>query len=164
MHNHDDSTSFRPHQHALCVTSTLQAAEKRCAAQNLRLTPVRRRVLEVLLEQHRAMGAYDVLERLRAEGLGSQPPVAYRALDFWVEVGFVHKIQKRNAFVACTHPGGGHSPVFLICRGCGIVAEGTVDAGDSAVDRAAASAGFQVESAVREVEGLCPECQKAAPK
>ena len=137
MHKAADTSGFRAHKHARCVADTLHAAERLCETHKLRLTPVRRRVLEVLLEHHRAMGAYDVLERLRAEGFGSQPPVAYRALDFWVEAGMVHKIQKLNAFIACTHPEGGHAPVFLICRGCETVAEGTVDPGDSAVERAA---------------------------
>lgn len=164
MKNQGNATSFRTHKHALCVTSALQAAEMLCAKHKLRLTPVRRRVLEVLLEHHRAMGAYDVLDRLRAEGFGSQPPVAYRALDFWVEAGLVHKIQKLNAFVACAHPSSGHDPVFMICRGCETVAEGTVDPDDSAVKRAASAAGFQVETTVREVEGLCPKCQKGTPQ
>lgn len=159
-----DTSSFRAHIHAHCVTSTLQAAEALCEEKKLRLTPVRRRVLEVLLEHHRAMGAYDVLERLRAEGFGSQPPVAYRALDFWVGAGLVHKIQKLNAFVACAHPSSGHDPVFMICRGCDTVAEGTADLTDSAVERAALAAGFRVETTVREVEGLCPSCQKATPQ
>lgn len=161
MNNQGESYSFQAHKHALCVTSALQAAEILCEKRKLRLTPVRRRVLEILLEHHRAMGAYEVLDRLRGEGFGSQPPVAYRALDFWVEAGLVHKIQKLNAFVACAHPSGGHDPVFMICRGCERVAEGTVDPAGSAVERAASAAGFQVETTVREVEGLCPKCQKA---
>lgn len=164
MNNQGDTSSFRAHQHANCVTSALQAAETLCERRKLRLTPVRRRVLEVLLEHHRAMGAYDVLDRLRAEGFGSQPPVAYRALDFWVEAGLVHKIQKLNAFVACAHASSSHQPVFMICRGCDTVAEGTADLTDSAVERAASAAGFRVETTVREVEGLCPKCQKATPQ
>ncbi len=164
MNKQGDTTSFRAHKHAHCVTSALQAAESLCAQKKLRLTPVRRRVLEVLLERHRAMGAYDVLDRLRAEGFGSQPPVAYRALDFWVGAGLVHKVQKLNAFVACTHPSSGHQPVFMICRGCDTVAEGTADPADSAVERAASAAGFRIETTVREVEGLCPKCQKATPQ
>ena len=79
----------------------MTAAEALCAARKLQLTPVRKRVLEILLEAHEAMGAYDVLARLAAEGLGSKPPVAYRALGFWVEQGLVHRIEKLNAYVAC---------------------------------------------------------------
>jgi Fur family zinc uptake transcriptional regulator len=82
------------------------------------LTPVRRRVLEILLAQHRALGAYDILDTLREEGLGSQPPVADRALDFLIKNGFAHKIERLNAFIACTHLGQSHTPAFLICWNC----------------------------------------------
>ncbi len=159
-----DVTCFSAHKHNDCVANALRAAEDVCAKQKLRLTPVRRRVLEILLEQHCAIGAYDVLERLRSENLGSQPPVAYRALDFWVSAGLVHKIQNLNAFVACTQPAHGHDPIFMICRGCGTVAERTAGTGDGAAERAAAAAGFHVESTVREVMGLCPNCQSGSVK
>ena len=86
-------------------TRLLAAAETRCAKESLRLTPVRRKVLELLLQEHRALGAYAILDLLREAGFGSQPPVAYRALDFLAEHGFVHKIERLNAFVACVHPG-----------------------------------------------------------
>lgn len=152
-------TSFGAHKHSACVSNVMRKAEAICADRKLRLTPARRRVLEILLENHRAIGAYDVLERLRAEGLGSQPPVAYRALDFWVSAGLVHKIQNLNAFVACAHPSTGHDPIFMICRSCGTVAETTSGTKDSAAERAAAAAGFQIETTIREVMGLCPNCQ-----
>ena len=103
-----------------------------------------------------AMGAYDVLERLSAEGLGDKPPVAYRALSFLVEQGFVHRIERLNAFVACAHPGDVHAPAFLICRGCGSVAE---DAAGDVMERRADAAGFLIEQRVIEIEGLCPGCR-----
>ena len=92
----------------------------------LRLTPVRRRALETLLDNHRVMGAYDVLERLAKDGFGNQPPVAYRALDFLVENGFAHKIRRLNAYAACMHPETDHAPVFMICSQCDAVAEAVV--------------------------------------
>ncbi|OIP83791.1 MAG: Fur family transcriptional regulator, partial [Rhodobacterales bacterium CG2_30_65_12] len=115
MAHPDPSHVFQPHDHAACTAEALARAEENCVAEGARLTPVRRRALEILLETHSAMGAYDVLERLAAEGFGHQPPVAYRALDFLVEHGLAHRIQRLNAFTACTHPGGhSHAPVFLI--------------------------------------------------
>ena len=114
---------FAKHDHGVCKRSAIAAAEVACAARGAQFTPVRRRVLEILLEAHAAMGAYDVLERLAAEGLGSKPPVAYRALAFLTEQGFAHRIERLNAFVACAHPGAVHDPAFMICRGCGAVAE-----------------------------------------
>jgi Fur family zinc uptake transcriptional regulator len=152
------SKSFEPHDHAGCVADAVAALETYCQDQGLKLTPVRRRVAEILLAEHRAMGAYEILDVLRAEGLGSQPPVAYRALDFLSTHGFVHKIERLNAFVACTHPGASHSPAFLICRSCNKVAEADTSPVDDQLGRAAAAAGFQIEQAVVEAEGLCPDC------
>lgn len=150
------SLGFSSHDHTTCVRSALQAADATCVARDLHLTPVRRRVLEILLESHAAMGAYDVLARLDAEGLGSKPPVAYRALGFLVENGFAHRIERLNAFIACTHPGTTHDPAFMICRACGTVAEAQLKAAMAAT---AAESGFVVEQTVMEAEGLCPDCQ-----
>ncbi len=151
---------FGQHDHDNCVSSALGSAETYCADNKLQLTPARRRVLEILLEEHRAMGAYDVLAILASEGLGSQPPVVYRALDFLDSHGFVHKIERLNAWLACSHPGDSHSPVFLICRDCGAVAESAMPAHD--LRDAARNVGFKIETTVSEAEGLCPTCQKAA--
>jgi Fur family zinc uptake transcriptional regulator len=118
-------------------------------------------VLEILLEEHRAMGAYDVLARLTAEGQGAHPPVAYRALDFLVENGLAHKIERLNAFIACHHPGEAHRPAFLICRDCDSVAEAHVPPADGALGVEAKALGFRIERTVIEAEGLCPGCQDA---
>ena len=109
------STAFQAHDHSKCVTTALRRAQDTCAARQVRLTPIRQRVLEILLESHRAMGAYDVLGRLSAEGLADKPPVAYRALNFLLEQGLVHRIEKLNAYVACDCPIEDHAPTFLIC-------------------------------------------------
>lgn len=158
MHSH----GFLAHDHAACIAEGVAAADRHCRANGLRLTPVRRRVLEILLAEHRALGAYDVLEILRAEGLGAQPPVAYRALDFLVTHGFVHRIEGRNAFVACTRPESAHSPAFLICDGCKLVAELDADRVRSTLGAAAAAVGFSLDRAVVEAQGLCPDCRAAA--
>jgi Fur family zinc uptake transcriptional regulator len=159
--------AFRRHDHAACVTDALGAAEARCAEEGLRLTPVRRRVLEILLAEHRALGAYDILPRLAEEGLGSQPPVVYRALDFLVGHGFAHRVERLNAFVACGGPAEDHAAAFLICRECGAVAEARLDAGalpGGGLGRAAAGAGFAIESAVVEASGLCAACAGAGAR
>jgi Fur family zinc uptake transcriptional regulator len=137
-------------------------AEARCAAEGLRLTPVRRKTLETLLLEHRALGAYEVLDRLRDAGFGSQPPVAYRALDFLVANGFAHRIERLNAFIACAHPGASHSPAFMICRLCQSVAETRSSPGRGALGEAARATGFRIERAVMEAEGICPACAEKA--
>lgn len=148
--------AFETHDHGQCIASALAAAERACAGADLRLTPVRRRTLEILLEAHEALGAYDVLARLDADGFGSKPPVAYRALAFLVDAGLAHRIERLNAFVACTHPGADHDPAFMICNRCGTVAES--EAG-SALQKSASAAGFHIERTVLEAEGVCPSCQ-----
>jgi len=156
-----DPIGFDEHDHAACRHGNIAQVEDRCRAAGLQLTPVRRRVLEMLLEEHRALGAYEILDRLRAEGLGSQPPVAYRALDFLVKNGFAHKIEHLNAFIACTHPGTDHSAAFLICRVCASVAEALAEPAKGNLGRAAEEAGFLIERTVTEARGICPNCQKA---
>ncbi|MEX0307346.1 MAG: Fur family transcriptional regulator [Ruegeria sp.] len=156
------TVGFQKHDHANCVESSLASAEARCKEQGLRLTPVRRKVLEMLLQEHRALGAYAILDRLREEGFGSQPPVAYRALDFLVENEFAHKIERLNAFVACSHPGASHSPAFMICRKCDAVAEAQSAPAKGALGAAARAVGFEIERTVVEAEGVCPDCTKKA--
>lgn len=157
-----DDRAFVQHDHAHCADDVLARAEEVVRSQGGRLTPVRRRTLEILLEAHRALGAYDVLNRLAADGFGNQPPVAYRALDFLVEHGLAHRIRRLNAFAACMHPGESHAPVFLICRGCDAVAEAAASPVRAALDAAAAELGFTVERANVEALGLCPGCREKA--
>ena len=106
------------------------------------------------------MGAYDVLERLKSEGLGSKPPIAYRALGFLLDNGFIHRIERLNAFVACSHPGASHHPAFLICTDCGSVAESVVSPNTDALSQTAKLNGFQIQHTTHEAEGQCPGCQR----
>ncbi len=154
--------AFAAHDHAHCASGALARAESVATAAGARLTPVRRRVLEILLEDHRALGAYEVLRRLADDGFGNQPPVAYRALEFLVEHGLAHRIQRLNAFTACTHAGEPHAPAFLICEGCATVAEADAGPARAALEAAAAALGFVVERSTIEALGLCPACRKDA--
>ncbi|MDO5640918.1 MAG: Fur family transcriptional regulator [Paracoccus sp. (in: a-proteobacteria)] len=157
------TTVFERHDHSACAHAALARADEMADARGLRLTPVRRRVLEILLEQHRALGAYEVLERLAAEGLGKQPPVAYRALDFLVEHGLAHRIQRLNAFTACQHDHKGEGgPAFLICRDCQTVAEIDASPLRGPLAGLAGAAGFAVERATIEALGLCAACARGA--
>lgn len=157
-----EPVGFGTHDHGNCVTTAIAAAEAHCATEDLRFTPVRRAALEVLLREHRAMGAYELLGRLSDAGFGAQPPVAYRALDFLVSNGFVHKIERLNAFIACAHPGASHSPAFMICRLCEAVAEAHSAPARGALGEAARAAGFRIERTVVEALGVCPSCAKKA--
>lgn len=153
------ANGFDHHNHSHCISSALSTAEEHCAANGLQLTAQRRRVLEILLEEHRAIGAYEILDRLRGDGMPAQPPVAYRALEFLVSHGFAHRIERLNAFIACAHPDAQrHAPAFLICRVCNAVAETEAAPGRDRLDRAAETAGFRIEATVVEAEGVCPNC------
>ena len=154
---------FAAHDHSACIADALQQAETRCDALKLQFTPVRRRVLEILLHEHRALGAYDILAVLAADGLGSQPPVVYRALEFLVQNGLAHRIERMNAYAACTRPNHDHIPAFLICRICKAVAEAETELARGRLGKAAETTGFTIERIIVEAEGLCPDCARADP-
>ena len=155
---------FHKHDHAACISEGVARADALCVAEGVQFTPVRKRVLELLLQAHRAMGAYQILDQLREDGFKHQPPVAYRALDFLVARGFAHKSEKLNAFIACAHLGLHHSPAFLICRRCASVAETRVDETSGPLSDVANSAGFVIEKAGIEAEGICPNCLTDQPE
>lgn len=161
MDRADPARAFHDHDHGACANEALAEAEDICARAGVRLTPVRRRALEILLAEHRALGAYDVLEKLSESGFGKQPPVAYRALDFLVEHGLAHRIRRLNAFTACTRPGATHASVFLICSNCDSVAEAPGADLRQTLDETAAEIGFAVHRANIEAVGLCPACHGA---
>jgi Fur family zinc uptake transcriptional regulator len=161
-HSDDSGLAFVRHDHSHCTEGTLALADALSTARGARMTPVRRRALEILLESHKAMGAYDVLERLAKDGFGNQPPVAYRALEFLVDQGLAHRIRRLNAFTACMHPGKTHVPAFLICTSCQLVAEASASEVRGAMDAAAATVGFTIKRMNVEAVGLCPACNGGA--
>ena len=144
------------------MENSIQEAEHYCQENGLNFTPVRRKVLEILLQKNTAIGAYEILDLLREAGFKNQPPVAYRALDFLVQNGFAHKIEQLNSFIGCTHPGKDHSPAFMICRNCDSVSEEEALTRNFSVSQIASKAGFTVEKAVIEARGLCHSCASLA--
>ena len=152
------TVGFEKHDHTACVDGMITVAEAYCAENKLQFTSIRREVLELLLEAHKALGAYDILERLTSEGQRVQPPVAYRALDFLVKHGFAHKIEQLSAYIACAHPDENHVPAFMICRICNSVAETYSNSPDGMLGQAAKDSGFRIERIVVEAEGVCPRC------
>ena len=144
------------------MEKNIQEAEQYCKENGLNFTPVRRKVLEILLNKNTAIGAYEILDLLREAGFKNQPPVAYRALDFLVQNGFAHKIEQLNSFIGCTHPGKDHSPAFMICRNCDSVSEEEALTRNFSVSQIASKAGFTVEKAVIEARGLCHSCADLA--
>ena len=150
------------HDHGDCIRDALEAAERSCREHGARLTAIRRRVLELVWASHEPVGAYGLLDRLAAEGIKAVPPTVYRALDFLLEQGLVHRLERLNAYVGCSHRHGPHTAQFLICMGCRRVAELDDPAIGSALLQSAKSRGFTIERQTVEVEGLCPECRNTA--
>jgi len=153
------NSGFHPHDHVKCMAEAISALQSFCASKGWKFTALRRRVFEILLEEHKALGAYEILDRLKQEGLSAQPPVAYRHLDFLVKFGFAHKIERLNAFIACAHIGAMHDPAFLICRECRSVSETMSDSSILALHHRASDADFHIEDSVVEAIGTCPDCR-----
>lgn len=157
--------ALEPHDHAACVSDALDAATGIVAARGLKLTPLRQRVLEIVCASHRPVGAYDVLEKLSAERAGTgeraAPPTVYRALEFLLEAGLVHRIDSLNAFVACFAPGRAHRGYFLICEACRSAEELQDEALSHRVSELASRANFTVRREVVEIIGLCASCAAA---
>ncbi|MCH7865167.1 MAG: transcriptional repressor [Proteobacteria bacterium] len=147
------------HNHDHCLEGALGRAAALCGERGVRLTPIRRRVLELIWSGHKPLGAYEILDILRTERQGSAPPTVYRALDFLLRNGLVHRIESLNSFVGCPNPDSHHGGQFLICRSCGMTGELNDSRIDDAILKSAAKAGFAVGRRTIEIEGLCPHCQ-----
>jgi Fur family transcriptional regulator, zinc uptake regulator len=152
------SFPFAAHQHEQCVAAILADARRLCECRHVRLTEQRRRVLEIVASSHAAIGAYDIMDRLATSGRRPAPITVYRALDFLIDQGLVHRLASLNAYIACLHASAEHGAQFLICRDCGTIGEMTSPAVDRAIVRAASSAGFAVALPVVEVSGVCAHC------
>ena len=149
--------------HHACIEQALAVATELCQREGLRLTPLRRRVLELVWQSHRPLGAYEILAQLsEGEERPAAPPTVYRALDFLLENGLVHRLASLNAFIGCARPHHAHQGHFLICRLCKVARELPHDAIDLAVEQVATAQGFQVEQQVVEVSGVCASCKEQA--
>jgi Fur family zinc uptake transcriptional regulator len=139
----------------------LSEAEQRCETAGESLTPLRRKVLELLMDEPGPAKAYDLLPKLDTEKGQAKPPTIYRALDFLVRMGLAHRIESLNAFVACDVGACARSTIFLICEKCGGAEE--FDAGHALVDltEAASKDGFAIKRTMIEASGVCSTCQPA---
>lgn len=161
MSTPDTDPAFAVHDHRRCIQAALNEAQRICRDNHSRLTAQRKRVLELVWRSHRPVGAYVILEQMRAEGFNSAPPTVYRALEFLLQHGLIHRIESLNAYTGCAHPGARHSGQFLICSRCQQVAELDDPKVQRAITRSAARHGFAPEQPIIEIRGLCPRCQEA---
>ena len=151
---------FKSHQHTRCISKALQQAETLCKQNNTRLTPVRKRVLELVWGNHQAIGAYAILDQLGLEGVKPAPPTVYRALDFLLESGLIHRINSLNAYVGCSHPCDSHNTQFFICTHCGNVSEFNSSEINDSIRSLADNEQFSVSLQILEINGICLACQE----
>lgn len=147
------------HDHAACISSARQRANEAFKGIGLRMTPLRACVLDEVSASHKAIGAYEILERIAAKGQRLAPISVYRALDALVEAGVVHKLESKNAFFACQTKHATHRPyLVLVCNGCGRVAEVPAPEVWTAIDTVVRSVDFAFEGLLVEVSGRCGPC------
>lgn len=150
------------HDHGKCIATAMAQAESLCLQRGVRLTPVRRRVLELIWRSHEPVGAYAMLDVLRVEGFNAQPPTVYRALEFLTEQGLIHRLESRNAFIGCPSPDHPHQAIYLICTQCGTAEEREeTPALTAALADLSQQTGFQIVGRTLELTGLCRTCQRA---
>jgi Fur family zinc uptake transcriptional regulator len=156
-----DAPCRHAHEHREHAAEALARAERVCRERGLRLTPIRRQALEALHGDHRPVGAYDLADRISPPGGRRLAPISiYRALDFLVEQGFVHRLSSRNAYVACLHGHGADEVVaFLICEDCGGVDEDSSPAMRQAVAAITSGRHFAPSHQVVEIVGRCEHCR-----
>ena len=157
-----DQHSQKGHDHAACVAAALERAETVCLSRGGRLTPIRRRVLELVWRDHSPVKAYDLLETMRDEGWSSAPSLVYRALAFLDGMGLVHHLASLNAYIGCRRGGEIHSAQFFVCDRCGAVSEIDDDRVETSIRAAAERAGFTAEVPVVEIRGTCTPCRERA--
>ncbi|MGH8146661.1 MAG: transcriptional repressor [Rhodanobacteraceae bacterium] len=150
------------HHHHHDAAGIVREVEHECRTRGLRLTPLRREVLDLVATARKPVKAYDLLDSLRDNHAGAAPPTIYRALDFLLENGFIHKLESINSFVFCQHPAESHQVPFLICDVC----EGATELCDEGaiahmIEQQARDFGFRAKAQTLEVHGVCKACNRA---
>ncbi|MFI3196822.1 MAG: transcriptional repressor [Methylococcaceae bacterium] len=151
--------SLLEHNHTQCVSEALVTAEHLCTERGVQLTTIRHKVLELIWESHKAVKAYELLDRLKPLQQAAKPATIYRALDFLMEQGLIHRVESLNAFVGCTCSGLQHEQLLLICKNCQEVEERSAKKVMSELSQEIKQAGFIVHSKAIEVHGICAKCQ-----
>lgn len=153
-HRHDHD-----HDHHDDARSFVAAVEHASNERGLRLTPLRREVLELVASAGKPVKAYDLLDRLREKHGNAAPPTVYRALDFLLENSFIHKLESINAYVSCHHPAEAHQVPFLICDKCQCAQEVCDERVAELIEAQAKAFGFRPQAQTLEVHGICKNCR-----
>jgi len=155
------SSSSCSHDHTYCINHALESAQIVCHDKNIRLTPIRQRIFELIWTTHKPVGAYNLLAILQQEDPTAKPVTIYRALDFLLNAGLIHKVASLNAFIGCPNPEIVHNSVLLICDGCQNATEVAAQEIYEAICVVAKKNAFQPQQLTLELHGFCNECQPA---
>ncbi|MDD5213988.1 MAG: transcriptional repressor [Methylococcales bacterium] len=148
------------HNHSNCIQTALNNASQLCSQRGVQLTDIRKQVLELIWENHHAVKAYDLLERIKPLQAAAKPATIYRALDFLREQGFIHRVESLNAFIGCCDLKTAHEQLLLICKQCNDVEERHADLVMQALAQELRNAKFVAHSKSIEVHGLCENCSQ----
>lgn len=156
----ENNIALKPHDHEYCITRALEQAQQICQKNGTRLTSLRKKVLLLVWQSHKPLGAYDIMAKLSDdESKPIAPPTIYRALEFLKQQGLVHKIESLNAYAGCTRPSHNNACQFLLCSNCGIALEMASSSISEAINLDANKYNFIIDHATIEISGLCPLCQ-----
>ncbi len=151
------------HDHATCVEPAVARAQSRCKTRSVRLTPLREAVLRVLLSSHKALGAYEIIDKLHERGRRLAPISVYRVIDVLLEAGLAHRLESKNAFFAClSQHDDTKSLLVLVCEDCARVAETEAPEAWKAIKAMTQANGFQVRETVLEIQGICADCRRSS--
>lgn len=154
-HNHSHPSE---HDHKKCVSEALSTAAQLCVVRGVQLTPIRQQVLELIWESHKAVKAYELLDRIKPLMDAAKPATIYRALDFLIEQGLIHRVESLNAFVGCSCSAHQHEQLLLICNNCQEVEERSAPEVMQALSQEIKQADFIVHSKAIEIHGVCAKC------
>lgn len=143
------------------IAVALTEAQKLCGKRSGQLTPLRQKILAILLSSDQPTKAYSLLRKIRDQGI-TKPPTVYRAMDFLVEMGLVHKVESMTAFVPCRHWSHEHAPVLLICDECARFSELAAPPNGEPFRELVEEQGFKIRNAIMELRGICGKCVKGA--
>jgi Fur family zinc uptake transcriptional regulator len=146
------------HDHEKCISEAINMAERLCISRSVKLTPIRRKVLELIWESHKAVKAYDLLDQIKPLNYSAKPATVYRALDFLMSQGLIHKVESLNAYVGCSCSGRQHEQLLLICDQCHEIEERAAFEVMHALSSEIKRAGFSISYKSIEIHGTCAGC------
>ncbi len=158
MSSNNSENTHAGHNHAKCLQTALTDAERLCSERGVQLTPIRQQVLALIWENHKAAKAYELLEKLKPLQNAAKPATIYRALDFLIEQGLIHRVESLNAFIGCNRPSYQHEQLLLICKECNDVEERSAPEVMQSLMAEIKEANFIAQSKAIEIQGICHEC------